>query len=398
MPSEGIHAVIVGAGKIGRGFIAHLLDLAGVQITFVEQNAQMVADLGVQGSYQIHITGNAGKDYVVSGFDLLSTANAAQVSVRIAQADLVMTAVGGARVASLGDLLAPGIEARYAKNGRVLNIITCENWIHPAQTLRDAIAVHLSPGAREYFGTRCGVAESTVLRSCFEPTPEQRAADPYAVQAQDYWELQVDADHLVLPFPAIEGIVPTPHFQSALQRKLYTYNAASATMSFLGALVGYRYLHEAAEDPRILSITRTVLQESGDAVCRCYDYTPEEQHAFADAAIAKYQNRAILDTLERNVRDPIRKLGRHDRLVGAACLCLEEGIEPVALALAIAAGLRYHEPSDPAAVTLQERLRREGIDTVLTDVCGIDPTGVLARLIKAQVVNVDRFVAGEALD
>ena len=46
-------------------------------------------------------------------------------------------------------------------------------------------------------------------------------------------------------------------FQSALERKLFTYSALSATISYLGALLGFRTLHDAATDARVLSWRRT---------------------------------------------------------------------------------------------------------------------------------------------
>ena len=73
------------------------------------------------------------------------------------------------------------------------------------------------------------------------------------------------------------------------------------------------------------------------------------------------------------MRDPLRKLGRHDRLVGPACLALEYGIQPYHLALAIAAALHYANLQDPAAVKLQSMLSESGLDVVLREVCGSSP-------------------------
>jgi mannitol-1-phosphate 5-dehydrogenase len=95
-----------------------------------------------------------------------------------------------------------------------------------------------------------------------------------------------------------------------------------------------------------------------------------------------------VDPVERNARDPLRKLGRYDRLVGPACLCLEYGIAPEHLATAIAAALQYNPAADPSAQRLQQRLQCEGLPTVLRDVCGIDPEGELGLRIQARCVQV----------
>ena len=92
-----------------------------------------------------------------------------------------------------------------------------------------------------------------------------------------------------------------------------------------------------------------------------------------------------MDTLERNARDPIRKLGPNDRLVGSARLCLEEGVKPEALSVSIAAAIYYHSPSDPIAVDLENMRKTKGVDYVLEHVCQIDPNGELALLVKDKI-------------
>jgi mannitol-1-phosphate 5-dehydrogenase len=236
-----------------------------------------------------------------------------------------------------------------------------------------------------------GIAEATVLRSCIEPTAEQRAADPLAVQAQDYWELQIDAEALVQPLPPISGLKPVEKFRAALERKLFTYNAGNAAIAYLGVLRGHTYLSEAATDPLILEVAQGVYQESGAAVVARHGYTPQEQAAFAQGSLRKYQDATIVDPLERNVRDPLRKLGRHDRLIGPACLALEYGIRPYHLALAIGAALKYDNPQDPAAVKLQQMLANEGLDAVLVKVCEIEPQGELGRLVKERMPELAAF-------
>ncbi len=388
---QGTRVVIVGAGKIGRGFIAHLLWRAGVPFTFIESHAETVEGLRAQGRYRIEILGHPAESAQIDRFAVAGWPEAGAV---ITAADTIFTAVGGNQLAAVGRSVAPLLAARQqARQDSAINIVTCENWLHPAAELRQALVEERPDLAAR--SAEIGIAEATVLRSCIEPTAEQARRDPFTVQAQSYWELQIDRDALVAPLPEVAGLRPLPNFQTALSRKLYTYNAASATLAFLGVLLGYRYLHEAARDPRVLAVAQAVLNETSEAVCRRYGYPKDEQRQFAESALAKYADPNLLDPLERQVRDPLRKLGPHDRLVGAASLCQAAGIVPRALALAIAAGLRYAEPSDPAARALQTKLRQEGVDAVLEDVCGLSPDGELARLVKARIGDVDRFIAGE---
>ena len=219
MSDRATSAVIVGAGKVGRGFIAHLLTIAGARIAFVEWSPDLVAEMARRGSYHVFVASNPPREDVIQGYQIVEAGDEARIADLVARADLVFTAIGGERLASLGPLLAPGIARRVGENPAVLNLITCENWTHPGDVLRRSIEASLPPEARAYFEQLCGVAESTVYRGCIEPTAEQRALDPLAVQGTDYWQLQVDGDKLRQPFPELAGIVPMAGFQSALRAK-----------------------------------------------------------------------------------------------------------------------------------------------------------------------------------
>ena len=163
-------------------------------------------------------------------------------------------------------------------------------------------------------------------------------------------------------------------------------------------MVGWQVLQRwvtHAVDPRVVAVAREVLRESGTALCRRHGHSAESQAEHAQESLEAFQDARNPDTLERHARDPRRKLSRYDRLIGPASLCLEENVQPRALALVVAAALRYDEPTDPAAVALQQRLAENGLDVVLSSVCGLDPDGPLARLITSRLPDVDRFIAGD---
>jgi hypothetical protein len=51
----------------------------------------------------------------------------------------------------------------------------------------------------------------------------------------------------------------------------------------------------------------------------------------------------------------------------------------------------YDHPADPIALQLKNKLNTEGIDAVLKGICGIEPAGKLAILIKQKI---DTFSPG----
>ena len=378
--------VIFGAGKIARGFIGHLLYLNGIPFVFVEKSDALAAMINARGQYTVNILGAPAKNCLVRGASALSFADLDAVAAAIAAADAVFTAVGGKNLNEIVPLLARGIERKAAAQGGNLNIVTCENWKMPAAILRAGLEAALAESAaKPYLAERVGITEAVVLRSAIEADPELRQSDPLAVNVQDFWQLPVDASRIVGALPDIQGLQLIDRFTGYLERKFYTYNAANGTVSYLGALFGYEKLSDAAHDERILSILDGVYRETAQALAKKHDFPLDEQLAFTRTSLKKLQDYTIVDYIERNARDPIRKLGPDDRLVGSARLVLEYGIEPVNLCTAIAAAIYYRNEQDEFAVRLAAIRQTEGIDAILEKVCGLEASGELGRLIKDRI-------------
>lgn len=386
MPMPDKQAVVFGAGKIARGFIAHLLALSGYAVTFVEKSPELVAALRRRGRYTVEIMGAPEKSMVIEGFGVLACGETEAIAARVAAAWVIFVSIGGPNLPEIAPLLAEGLRRRTEP----VNVILCENYFQPGQWLRSLIAERLAPVEAQWCAKNVGMVETMVLRSVIEPPPDLQHRDPLALKAQDMWELPADKQAFVGPVPGILGLAPKENFQGGLVRKLFTYNAINAVISYIGRLKGYELLSDAANDPELEALARQASQEVAPALCREFGFDPEDQRRFAESAIAKYQRREIVDPLERNARDPMRKLGRHDRLVGPACLALEHGITPAALSTGIAAALRYDCPDDPSAVRLQQIIRDDGLAAALHQVCGIEPEGALGKLVAAAYQEMTR--------
>ena len=240
----------------------------------------------------------------------------------------------------IAPLIAGGVR-RAIRDGRKepLNVILCENYFQPGPWLRGLVREQLDPGAQEWLDAHVGFAESMVQRSCVDPTDEMQAEDPLSLKAQNHWELPVDRSAFVGDPPAIRGLMPKDDFQGGLIKKLFTYNSINAVIAYVGYLKGHRLLSDAANDPELVELARRAGEEASAGLCRRFGFDAEEQRRFAGAALAKYQKTEIIDPIERNARDPLRKLARNDRLTGPACLALSTGSNRTRSGRGIAAGL-----------------------------------------------------------
>lgn len=322
-------AVIFGAGKVGRGFLAQLLIHSGWRIHFVDQSEALVKLLQEHGEYSI-VNLATGMREIISNFTV------SKDDWRLDEASLVLTSIGANGLKNWAESMA--------SFDRPIDIILAENHPQPAALVRQQIT-----------SSQVGVAQAQVLRSCIEPTVEQGdTMGELTVQVQDHWTLPLDADVLVTPelVHSVKGFTPKPNFAIELTRKLYTYNAINAAVCYPGFVKGYHWLSEAANDPEIAELAIQVGIESSRALVSEYGFDEEEQRLWCERALTKYQDETICDPIERNARDPIRKLGRFDRILGPLHLCIFHGLPHDGLLQVMKSALAYSESTDDSAVRL----------------------------------------------
>src|SRR4051794_38524606 len=111
--SEQAPVIIIGAGKIARGYVGHLVALSGRPICFVDVNETVVQLINARGSYRVHILANEVRSMTVSNIRALHSAAPAVAEV-LAQAELAFVSVGGQNLPAVAGTLAPGLAARRA--------------------------------------------------------------------------------------------------------------------------------------------------------------------------------------------------------------------------------------------------------------------------------------------
>ena len=98
---------------------------------------------------------------------------------------------------------------------------------------------------------------------------------------------------------------------------------------------------------------------------------PQEHWQVRRDVRIRFGNPMMEDTLVRVAKDPIRKLGPGDRLIGSARLCLEEGIFPENIARVCGAALCYDFEGDVESLKRQVMIRAQGIEKTLEQVSHI---------------------------
>jgi mannitol-1-phosphate 5-dehydrogenase len=95
------------------------------------------------------------------------------------------------------------------------------------------------------------------------------------------------------------------------------------------------------------------------------------------------RNPGLIDEIRRIARQPMRKLGRSERLIAPAELAPGYGLPRAHIVQAIAAALAYRHPDDPESMELGGKIERDGIRQTLCSVSGLLPNDPLLDEIES---------------
>jgi mannitol-1-phosphate 5-dehydrogenase len=125
-----------------------------------------------------------------------------------------------------------------------------------------------------------------------------------------------------------------------------------------------------------------VLAETKALLVAKHEFSDEAQQAYVDKILTRFANPHLPDSTERVGRQPLRKLSRHERLIGPAAELAERGINPRHLLATVGAALRFDVPEDPESVQLQQLLRSLTPDVATERITGLTPDDPLYGAVR----------------
>jgi mannitol-1-phosphate 5-dehydrogenase len=273
--------------------------------------------------------------------------------------------------ASVARLLADGFRERGAEQTVVY---TAENNNHAAEILEQAVKT-ASPGGVvqrpvQVLNTVIGKMSQVIS----DPAEIGRRGltpiapgFPRAILVEAFNRILISRIRLPGFVPGISAFEEKDDLLPFEEAKLYGHNAAHTMMGFLGAACGLPLLSDLRGKTALMELVRQAfLFEAGAALIARHGplgdplFTPEGFRQYADDLLERMTNPHLADTVDRAIRDPLRKLGPADRIFGALRLCQSSGVEPACLAVGALAGLRAllrHSdcPAAPAFMACREK-------------------------------------------
>lgn len=369
-------AVIIGPGRIGCGFVGELLSASDYELVLVARSQPLVSHFNRVGRYRVRLTSTTGRrDIVVRGVSAVWSGDVEAAADVIAEADLVATAVGPNNLQAIAPLIAAGL----ARRTRPVNVLAFENLMNAGPRLR-GFARDLLPGRSL---DEHGFSGAVVVRAVAQRLGQPAADTPLLFLGDMPEEFIVHGPALRHPIPSLRGMVAVDNYGAWILRKLYVFSAGHATTAYLGALKGYHYIHTAIRDPQIRSAVIAAMREGQRGLAAYFgeEFVGGEQQI--RDILARFENSSLNDPIARVGRDPRRKLGANERLVGAARLAQRSGVLPDKLALATAAALCFCNSSDPSCCELDRCIEDSGVEAALAQICGLSAENELNKQVAA---------------
>ncbi len=361
--------LIFGAGSIGKSVAGYVFNRLGCDIAFVDVSCPIIDDINKRKFYRILQSESEVGTIQIDNVKAVNLKDREAIDGLICDVDYICTAVGMKGINQVLKVLSDGIHKRYSSgNLYPLYIILCENNLNICSYAMDELKKHLKPEELN----QVHLIDTSIERITKQKTNNE---SEYDVIGEKFYPIIISKDkannsQIFIKNP--ELFMPVNNLKAYYYRKLYTNNLGHAVLGYIGYSRGYKNIIQCIEDIEINSILRHALKEAGTMLIIKFGFTNKEMDKHLEELIIRYSNKGLSDSVERVVREPIRKLSRYERLIGPANLCLENDIYPEAIIKTIYYAINHKNTDDEQSVTLFSMLADRGIDYLLKEICGLD--------------------------
>ncbi len=288
------------------------------------------------GRYRVNVATPTGLEvHEVTGLEALNPkdpADRAALVAALGAASEICTALPSVDFySSVAPLLAEGLRTPAV-------IYTAENNNHAAELLEAAVRrlQPALPDRYQFLNTVIGKMSGVVAAT--DSLAAITADLPRAFLVEEFNRILITQITLANFQRGIEVFAEKPDLLPFEEAKLYGHNAVHALLGYLAHRRGYSFMSDLANDPELMRLGREAfLLESGPALIARRGgldplFTPAGYQAYAEDLLHRMTNPWLSDAVVRIIRDPRRKLGWQDRLVGTMRLALDAGITPLRFA------------------------------------------------------------------
>src|SRR5262245_48853833 len=373
--------IIIGAGRVGLGALGVAVAMQGHEVIFAARREEIISLINRHG-YDVATKGAVETTIEIRGVRAV-TMPGEGFAREVAEADQIYTSVRPDNLPEISTNLAEAILYRIRSGvKRPLDVFCCENLKNAGSQLERLIFTNLpfqfAQQVQERVGFNAAISDRIVSGQ------EMNGSGRLIITADATGDvlfdtLQVKGDFDILP--PFKGL---DNFPASMEEKLYILNCGHAVCAYLGYQRGYKYVHEAMADETINRAVVGAMLEAQRALHCKHGRSLHYGNLISDI-LGSFSNAALMDTIARVGRDPVRKLQAEDRLIGPAKLAYRYSIEPTYLIQGCAAALSFAQDGDPQAGELQKLVKSRGSEHALDFISQLRPWNPISKLIREEL-------------
>lgn len=367
--------LIVGAGRLGKGFVGETFFNANWEVAFLDNDIKVIEELNNKEEYivRVHTTDNVF-DNVISGYKAFFTDDNYSVMDSFLKSDLIMLPLYPKDFEEAAKYLAKCFEEQYKQNPKSKKTLICltnKNKIINKITkyFRDSLE---SQETKEWFDANVVVRDSIVRRSTDADSNHSTNLITTAVASLLIQEpINVD-------FGDVKWLELRDKIEILKDIKVFTINGPHAATAYFGAYKGYVDIPSASDDPEIAELIKKIHDVTVDAVLYEFPVTREEIRELEYLPNAKDE---MVDSIYRVGFDPVRKVGEGDRFMGVVKLCEKYDFDYSPISKALALAFLYDESKDENSQIIQDELKSGDVKKIVAKYIGRDETDEIVNQV-----------------
>lgn len=344
---------ILGAGRLGKGFLGAEFLNAGWNVDFYDIDKKVIDNLkNSEFTVDMHTPYQTYKKKY-SGYGVYDVND--DISKPLSEANVIAIDTYPQDIYMLYPLLGKVAKDKLTQKKR-LSILVFTNKTNLILSITEGIKNYLNEFENKEFDTYVEVKDAIIIRSTFAQSNSALEVQSLAVTDSIIEKLAYN------DISNISGICESDDVHRLKLMKLFTLNGPHAAYAYSGFYCGLETMNEAELNPFCQDVALGVAKITKRVILNEYKLKEADLNRISISNLAKDP---ILDSIKRVACNPIRKLAYNDRLVYPAVLALQQGENYDFHAKAIALGLLYVDETDEEALELQAYLKNNGIRETL---------------------------------
>ena len=283
-------AIHFGAGNIGRGFIAPVLQENNYEVVFVDVNKELIEQINLLQGYKVRsISLNASSDIFVKNISGLLLDDEEFLNEKLAKADLITTSVGPKFVKDIFNLVSS------TKTEKIQTFIAFEN-MYRASTSNL---------------TESGLSTLVLIDAVVDKIVPPQNITSLDVIVEEYGSIILDNNVNTKPLNESK-ILSYSNYEHEFYKKLWLLNGLHLKLAYFGLSRNIKYIHEILSNQEGLDFAERAIDSLSKAYS-LFSNSTEDLKDFKQTILNRFSMPEIQDEVTRIARNPQIKFSKDER-------------------------------------------------------------------------------------